>query len=219
MTSVVKKPQAKKVPEITVQLMDGQSTDDAMAKLYTSPVLQGAVTICKFEADGIELGSTMAALADQVKGVKNGDMSRPEELLVVQAHTLDEIFNSLARRAHANIVAGHVESGERFMKMAMRAQNQCRTTIEAISVIKNPPALFTKQMNISNGPQQVNNGVATNQHPAMARDVTRTYQNENQQNELGVSDHELLPNARTQKAVGRTMQSKKAVAAIHRAKD
>jgi hypothetical protein len=46
------------------------------------------------------------------------------------------------------------------MRMAMRAQNQCRMTLETLATIKNPPVVYAKQANINNGgQQQVNNGV------------------------------------------------------------
>ena len=52
----------------------------------------------------------------------------------------------------------YIEASEKYMKLALRAQAQCRATIETLAAIKNPPVLFAKQANISNGPQQVNNG-------------------------------------------------------------
>jgi hypothetical protein len=46
---------------------------------------------------------------------------------------------------------------ENYMRMAMRAQNQCRMTLETLATIKNPPVVFAKQANINNGGQkQVN---------------------------------------------------------------
>jgi len=42
--------------------------------------------------------------------------------------------------------------------MALKAQGQCRTTLETLAAIKNPPVLFAKRANIAHGPQHVNNG-------------------------------------------------------------
>jgi hypothetical protein len=44
------------------------------------------------------------------------------------------------------------------MRLALKAQSQCRATLETLATVKNPPVLFAKQANIANGPQQVNNG-------------------------------------------------------------
>jgi hypothetical protein len=42
------------------------------------------------------------------------------------------------------------------MRMALKAQSQCRQTLETLATIKNPPVVFARQANIAQGPQQVN---------------------------------------------------------------
>ena len=79
-------------------------------------------------------------------------------MLAAQAQTLDVIFNEYARLARLNTF-GHTSAAESFMRLGLKAQTQCRATIETLAAIKNPPNVaFVKQANISNGPQQVNNG-------------------------------------------------------------
>ncbi len=36
---------------------------------------------------------------------------------------------------------------EGFMRMALRAQSQCRTTLETLAAIKNPPSVYARQAN------------------------------------------------------------------------
>jgi hypothetical protein len=103
-------------------------------------------------------------------------------MLAIQAHTLDTIFNELARRSSANMVEGYGEAAERYMRLALKAQSQCRTTIEALAEMKNPkPVAFVQQANIASGPQQVNNGIST---PTRADTGTRAGESENAQNGL-----------------------------------
>jgi hypothetical protein len=74
-------------------------------------------------------------------------------------HTLDTIFNELARLSRENLRAQHLEATDRLMRLALKAQSQCRATIETLAEIKNPSQVaFVKQANIAHGPQQVNNG-------------------------------------------------------------
>ncbi len=48
------------------------------------------------------------------------------------------------------------------MRLALKAQSQCRATIESLAEIKNPrPVAFVQQANIAHGPQQVNNETTT----------------------------------------------------------
>jgi hypothetical protein len=58
-------------------------------------------------------------------------------------------------------VTGSLEVVDTVMRLALKAQSQSRSTIETLAEIKNPSHVaFVKQANISNGPQQVNNGPA-----------------------------------------------------------
>jgi hypothetical protein len=57
--------------------------------------------------------------------------------------------------------------------LALNTQGQCRSTLETPSAIKNLPVIYAKQANISNGNQQINNGI-----PAQAEE------NKKQPNEL-----------------------------------
>jgi hypothetical protein len=73
--------------------------------------------------------------------------------------TLDSIFNEMARRAALNM-GEHLAATETYLKMALKAQSQCRSTLETLAEVKAPRvATFIKQANIANQ-QQVNNGSA-----------------------------------------------------------
>jgi len=64
----------------------------------------------------------------------------------------------MARRASVN-AGEYLGAMETYLKLALRAQSQCRATLETLAAIKNPPVVFAKQANIANN-QQVNNGEA-----------------------------------------------------------
>lgn len=115
-------------------------------------------------------------LSDQTQAAIDGEMSRAEAMLTAQAHSLDAIFNNLARRA---INAEYLDNLDRYLKLTLRAQSQCRATWEAMSAIKHPPVMgYVRQANIAHGPQQVNNGLdAPNGAP-------RTRENPNPKNKL-----------------------------------
>ena len=51
----------------------------------------------------------------------------------------------------------YINAAERYLRLALKAQSQCRATLETLATIKNPPVIYAKQANIANGPQQVNN--------------------------------------------------------------
>ena len=81
---------------------------------------------------------------------------------------------------------------ETYFRLALKAQSQCRATLETLSTIKNPPVIFAKQANISTGNQQINNAVST----------SRTENNKKQQNELLTEiPHAKLDTRRTVEAI------------------
>lgn len=119
------------------------------------------------------------AIEEQAKKVINGDLSRLERTLTAQALALDAMFNNFARRAALNI-GEYIQAADTYARLAMKAQAQCRATIETIAEIKQPRAVaFVKQANIAHGHQQVNNGVP----PA------RTENESTPTNELLEADH------------------------------
>jgi hypothetical protein len=76
---------------------------------------------------------------------------------MAQAHTLDAMFNRLIVSAAMN-QGEYLDAADRFYRLALRAQSQCRATIETLAAVKNPPNLaFVKQANIGQA-VQVNNG-------------------------------------------------------------
>lgn len=94
-------------------------------------------------------------LAEKCGMVNAGNLGPAENMLFLQAKSLETIFSTLACRAMRQ---EFLEQFEVNLKLALRAQSQCRATLETLAALKNPPVVFAKQANIANGPQQVNNG-------------------------------------------------------------
>jgi hypothetical protein len=100
----------------------------------------------------------MTELSSQANLVGAGNLDRTKAMLINQAHTLDAIFNNLARRSALN-AGEYLGACDTYMRRALRAQSQCRATLETLGEIVNPSAVaFVRQANIAHGPQQVNNG-------------------------------------------------------------
>ena len=90
--------------------------------------------------------SLRASLAD----VNSGDLRAVETMLLGQAVALNAIFAETARRSGVNM-GEYTDAAERYMRLALKAQGQCRATLETLAAIKNPPLLFARQANINNG--------------------------------------------------------------------
>ena len=130
----------------------------AMANMALRPSVNAAAVVVSYASPLGEqdLRALVDSLSAGIDDLQAGDMKRAEAMLYGQAHALQAIFMNLARRAASQ---AHLRQWEAHLRMAMKAQNQCRMTLETLATIKNPPVVFARQANINNGgQQQVNNG-------------------------------------------------------------
>ena len=195
---------------------DEQAQAKAIAANVLRPSITNAVTIKSFSKSfgDVDLMALVDGLVEQNKLVQGGDLMRAEATLTTQAHTLDAIFNNLAQRAALNM-GEYINAAERYMRLALKAQSQCRQTLEALAMIKNPPIIYAKQANIANGPQQVNNGV----EPTNACAPARAEKNQNQPNELLKAESYEQLDTRTPGTSGRVNSQLEAVETIDGAAD
>lgn len=127
--------------------------------LCNPPLNAAAVAVRYLSASGGELSvvDLMESLKDNIDELRAGDMTHAEAMLFSQAHALQAIFLDMALRAAKN---SQPELREANLRLALKAQNQSRMTLETLATIKNPPVVIARQANLSSGPQQVNNSVA-----------------------------------------------------------
>ena len=117
-----------------------------------------------------------------IEKVQRGDMSDIEGLLVAQTLSLNAMFDSFATMLLNN--RDNIKVMQAVGNMAMKAQSQSRATIEALTALKYPKqVVITKQANITNGNQQVNNRVDVN-YPSNTRTHAQARENTINQNEL-----------------------------------
>jgi len=109
------------------------------------------------QAGAPSLRKLASDLEQQTQRLRDGQLGDIEELMLAQANTLDAIFNTLATKA-LSFIDRVPNVAELQLRTAMKAQAQCRVTLEALAAIKNPRSVaLIQQTNIAAGPQQINN--------------------------------------------------------------
>jgi hypothetical protein len=190
-----------------------ESEEKQTARLGLSPVVVGALTAARFAGGAfgsIDVTEAVAVTRERIGKVKSGDMSGVESTLMAQAMTLNSIFNELAKRAALNM-GEHLGATETYLKMALKAQSQCRSTLETLAEVKAPrSATFIKQANIANQ-QQVNNGSAG----AGGNESHPHGKNINPSNELLDAHHGKRLDTRAQGKAGGNDPHLEAVGAVH----
>ena len=207
-------PYPRKSVEIT--LADGATKFDAgraHAKTVCSPEIGAYRIINAAESHsglgkGIDVPSLLDILREQGKAVHSGDLSQAEAMLMNQATALQTLFSALTQRA---LTADYMPHFEAFMRLGLKAQGQCRATLETLAAIKNPPVVIARQANIAHGPQQVNIGNGSQPPP-------RAGETENQPTQLEHTHGDYLDTRATAAASG-TDPANQAVGEIDRAED
>ena len=110
-----------------------------------------------FSKEMVSVTDIDAELRANGDAVVAGDLGRVERMLIAQAITLDTMFANLAERSTRQ---EYMKNTEIYLRLALKAQSQCRATAEALALMKNPQP-YIRQANIAQGPQQVNNSYAS----------------------------------------------------------
>lgn len=78
------------------------------------------------------------AIRDEADAVRDGVMTSAQATLMGQALALNAIFAELARRGAAALNRpGH--AAERYLRLAMKAQSQCRATLNVLNAFAEGP--------------------------------------------------------------------------------
>ena len=173
---------------------DKKDLKDGYAKAVLSPSISASAVVeqygnALFGKGNLDIHTLEKAVKESTEAIHNGNMKAVEAMLYGQAVALQTMFVNLARRADCQ--QGRLDNIEALMKLAFRAQNQCRMTLETLSNVKNPPVVYARQANITSGPQQVNNG------------LTHATEKNTTQNELLEDSHVKRLDERTQGQTGR----------------
>jgi hypothetical protein len=146
----------KQIP--TLKLEKDQTKEEAIAEFNSKSEFLSTAVKESFDiglGDDFGFQANMKVLEKAAKQIKSGDLSKIEEMYISQAMALEVMFASLARRAKAQ---DKLLQYETHMRLALKAQNQCRATLQAFVQLKQPSqTTFVKQANIAQGHQQVNN--------------------------------------------------------------
>lgn len=182
----------------------GETDDEASARTLLRPTTLAANSIMRMADNGLfDVNALIKELEKQTTALASNDMARAEITLLAQAHTLDALFNKLVT---AGFQKTDLTQFDALLRIALKAQSQCRTTLEALSELKNPKSIaFVKQANIAGGHQQVNNGA-----PSHAG------KNESEPNELLKEITHETVDSRGAAAAGATNPPMETVGAIHR---
>jgi hypothetical protein len=145
---------------LEIEAKDGDDRDVLLAKLALGPGARHAATASNFAASLFSdkhqspIMASTAAIAGTMAAARNGDKAMPSDILAAQAVVLDTMFTELARRSAINM-GQHIDAADRYMRLALKAQANCRATLEALAKLHQPREQTVKHVHVNEGGQAI----------------------------------------------------------------
>ena len=113
-----------------------------IAEQAVDPCVTSSAVVAAFWEDAsggtIDAQAGYEAVREQVQAVRDGGLSGAEATLTGQAIALNVIFAEMARRGQAALHR-QGNAAERYLRLAMRAQAQCRATLHELRDLTERP--------------------------------------------------------------------------------
>ncbi len=90
----------------------------------------------------------------QMLKAAEGDLEMVSKILAAQAITLDGMFAELARRAALNM-GEYISAAERYGRLALKAQSNCRATLDTLAKLHQPREQTVRHVHVNEGGQAI----------------------------------------------------------------
>lgn len=160
MTDKMNQP-AGDVDPIKVDGEKGESEADTMARIMVGPFLRHGIVAHTVSGKMVgqlpgkpNIDQFGKAIKARASTAINGDLTMASEMLATQAQTLDAIFTEMARRSAINM-GDYIKASETYMRVALKAQANCRATLEALAKLHQPREQTVRHVHVNEGGQAV----------------------------------------------------------------
>lgn len=151
----------KEKNDLTVEKAPTENDAQAIARLLLGPHLSHALAASCFgqkplgsKYKRLDIAEHVQRMHDITGKAEKGDLAMCSEMLAAQAVTLDNMFAELARRSAKN-VDEYLEASERFGRLALKAQANCRATLEALAKLHQPREQTVRHVHVNEGGQAI----------------------------------------------------------------
>ena len=148
---------ARDKAQLDVEGQTEKSKERNLADVSLDPAASGMAAARLFiagsfgERDSTEL---YLSLSDKGNAAASGDLTHYKIMLAAQADTLNSVFTELARRAALNM-GEYISATEIYMRLALKAQAQCKANIEALDRLSNGRVQTVRHVHVNEGGQAV----------------------------------------------------------------
>jgi hypothetical protein len=143
--------------KLTVQSEPDKSDARSRADIALNPAANGMAATRLFARGSfgdLPTNELFEAHIDWCKAAKAGDLSHQKAMLAAQADALNSIFTEMARRAALNM-GEYIGATETYLRLGLKAQAQCRATIEALDSLTSGRVQTVKHVHVNEGGQAI----------------------------------------------------------------
>ena len=139
---------------------DGEKIGRTLARITLDPQTRNANLAMSFGSQMFgdrlkpEIAESSAVLAEEIQQAMKGDLSLATRMFTSQAISLDTLFTEMAARAGNNL-GQYPDTADRYMRLALKAQGACRSTLEALAKLHQPREQTVKHVHVNSGGQAV----------------------------------------------------------------
>lgn len=141
---------------------EGKTVERLKAEDALRPITRNALVASGFASRHYSGPDRQASIEDSAGVVeeiaaltRTGDLTAQSDTLTAQVTLLDTAFTHLMARSLDNMVNGHIQAGEIFARLALKAQSQARATVEALAKMHQKREQTVRHVHVYEGGQAV----------------------------------------------------------------
>jgi hypothetical protein len=146
---------------VRVEAVQGETEAATMARVMVTPYLRHGIVGSSLAEKMVgklpgeprfdDYSVTIKATA---QAAQKGELTMVSEYLTAQALSLDAMFTELTRRMTMNL-GEYPQTAERYGRLALKAQSNCRATLEALVQLHRPREQTVRHVHVNEGGQAV----------------------------------------------------------------
>lgn len=142
-----------------VVAIEGKTDGYAVARSELEPEMRHVALVRNasadlFSGDAGTIGEMTDALKDMAADVAAQDLSGASRMLMAQAISLDAMFAQMTRRGNLNL-GQYPDAADRYMRLALKAQAQSRSTLETLVKMHQPREQTVRHIHVGPDGQAV----------------------------------------------------------------
>jgi len=151
---------AGKGNELAVEKRADEKIGRTLARITLDPQARNANLAMSFGSNMFgdrlkpDIAESTAVLAEEIQRALKGDLSLASRIYTSQAISLDALFTDMATRSGNNMIQ-YPDAADRYMRLALKAQAACRSTLEALARLHQPREQTVRHVHVNEGGQAV----------------------------------------------------------------